>query len=234
MNEVARYGDVTIYDLFLHTQDRAYTVPELYEWLSNAGLNLLAWTGSSGSAKHYNPLPYISDAGLREQIGGMPAQRQEAIAELLDGSIRKHVVYASRQNDTIADLADLDNTPFFTVQMVVGEEAYQGLKGNNDRPFQLRSPNSNLTVSVSPDRFTKYILRYLDGQRSLAEIFDRIRVDPDFVSDDPPEGEALSRSLQGLYDAFCPVDMMFLRNRRVPPYKSIGELHAFVSGSGSD
>ena len=220
MDEIARYGDIAIFDLFLHTQDRAYTVPELYEWLGNAGLNLLAWAGSPGSAMRYDPLPHISDAGVRDRIACMPTQQQEAIAELLDGGIRKHVVYASGQGNTTADPTDLDNIPFFTVSMAVGEEAYQGLKGSNDRPFQLRSPNSSLMVSVTPDRLTKYILRYFDGQRSLAEIFNRVRTDPDLVSGDPPEDAILLRSFQGLYDAFCPVDMMFLRNKRVPPYKS--------------
>ncbi|MFQ5644808.1 MAG: class I SAM-dependent methyltransferase, partial [Thiogranum sp.] len=230
LDEVARYGDVAIYDLFLHTQDRAYTVPELYEWLDNAGLNLLAWAGSPGSAIRYDPLSRIPDGRLRDQIGAMSVQRQEAIAELLDGGIRKHAVYASGQSDMTADITDLGNTPFFTFPMAVGEDAYRGLKGSNDRPFQLRSPNSSLTVSVAPDRFTKYILRYCDGRRSLAEIFDRVRMDPDLVSGNPPGDAILLQSFQGLYDAFCPVDMMFLRNKCVPPYKSFEELHTFSIG----
>ncbi len=34
-------NDIEVYDLFLHSQDRAYTVPQLYEWVEGCGLRLV-------------------------------------------------------------------------------------------------------------------------------------------------------------------------------------------------
>ena len=39
-----RYGATGIYDLFLHSTDRAYSVPELYSWLESCGLELIEFT----------------------------------------------------------------------------------------------------------------------------------------------------------------------------------------------
>ena len=39
--EIDEHGDAGLYDMFLHSQDRPYTVPEIYEWLDDAGLRLL-------------------------------------------------------------------------------------------------------------------------------------------------------------------------------------------------
>ncbi len=41
------FGDIGLYDLFLHKQDRAYSIPELYEFIHNAGLNFVEFSDVS-------------------------------------------------------------------------------------------------------------------------------------------------------------------------------------------
>ena len=43
---VALYTLIGLYDLFLHKQDRAYTIPQLYEFVENAGLNITCFHDS--------------------------------------------------------------------------------------------------------------------------------------------------------------------------------------------
>ena len=231
IDEIERYGDIGIYDILLHTQDRAYTVPELYELLESVDLNLLAWVGPAGSRRRYDPLTYISDPELSVKIGAMPCREQEAIAELLDGGIRKHAVYASRHGDSAARSADLDQVPYCVAPIPTGEKAYHGLKNSNDQSFQLRSPNSNIVLTVIPDLLTKFVLRHLDGNRCLREIFDTVLADADLPASDIPTDDALLKSFDTFYRVFNNADLMFLRHRSIPPYRTQGELHSAMLGS---
>ena len=41
ITDITQYGDIGIYDLLLHPQDRAYTIPQLYQFVEAAGLNIV-------------------------------------------------------------------------------------------------------------------------------------------------------------------------------------------------
>lgn len=83
-------GDAGLYDLLLHSQDRAYTVPELYELVEGAGLSVAAWIEPC----RYDPLNYLKDAELRRRAAALPPAEQAALAERLSGAMKTHVVYA--------------------------------------------------------------------------------------------------------------------------------------------
>jgi len=82
-------------DALLHPQDRAYTVPQLYEWLQRCGLSLGRW---------YEQAPYLPQCGA---IAGMPhaarlaslnAPEQHAAVELLRGTMTRHNFVAYRHD----------------------------------------------------------------------------------------------------------------------------------------
>ncbi len=83
--EIAR-SDAGAYDLLLHSQDRPYTVPEIYDWLSGAGMRLLDW----GVPKAYRPLTYWPGADLSH----LPAEDHAVAAELMHGRMTKHHFFA--------------------------------------------------------------------------------------------------------------------------------------------
>lgn len=83
-------GDAGLYDLLLHSQDRAYTVPQLAALLDSAGLAPAAWIEPC----RYDPLTYLKDDALRAHAAALPALEQAALAERLCGSLKTHVVYA--------------------------------------------------------------------------------------------------------------------------------------------
>src|SRR5690606_35040146 len=93
-----------LYDLFLHSQDRPYTVPDVYDMLEKQGLNLVTFT--EGSTAHlpaqdvqgpgiYDPAAYIRDAALREQVRALSKREQHTIAELMHGQMIRHTFYAA-------------------------------------------------------------------------------------------------------------------------------------------
>ncbi|HEY3057632.1 MAG TPA: class I SAM-dependent methyltransferase [Chloroflexota bacterium] len=83
-------GDAGLVDLLLHVRDRSYTVPQLFELLDGAGLQL---------ARFMDPLTYepSTHVGAVSGYEGLPFRKRAELAELLCGSMRKHSVYATRQ-----------------------------------------------------------------------------------------------------------------------------------------
>ncbi|MFK7752552.1 MAG: class I SAM-dependent methyltransferase [Sedimentitalea sp.] len=77
-------SDAGFYDLLLHAQDRPYTIDQLVESLTKAGLGHVT-----------TPLAPLYDLSrFVEPPEDMPITQQMALAEKLDGTIKTHVVYA--------------------------------------------------------------------------------------------------------------------------------------------
>ena len=72
--------DEAIVDTFLHPQDRAYTVPELLEWLEENGLAFQSWIDNS----RYYPEAMIAEPVL-SAVQSLPDREQWAVVEKLQG-----------------------------------------------------------------------------------------------------------------------------------------------------
>ena len=71
----AAKGDAALFDMFLHAQDRAYTVPGIYEWVEGAELRILTFD----APRTYEPKHYDD----RIDVSALPAPQRHAVAELL-------------------------------------------------------------------------------------------------------------------------------------------------------
>jgi SAM-dependent methyltransferase len=84
-------------DALLHPQDRAYSVPQLLEFLSANGLTFGRWLRQA---------PYSLQAGLMSQIPRalrgtrLPLEDQYAAAELFRGNMMRHAAIAYRDDAT--------------------------------------------------------------------------------------------------------------------------------------
>ena len=82
-------------DALLHPLDRAYSVPQLYDWLDRCGLSFGRWVEQA---------PYLAQCGLMaktphtEQLASLPAPLQHAAAELFRGTMVKHKLIAYRDD----------------------------------------------------------------------------------------------------------------------------------------
>ena len=70
--------DTALVDTFLHPQDRAYTVPEVLDWIEGRGLAFQAWSQN----QLYYPEVLI-DAGVRPLIRRLPDREQWAVVETM-------------------------------------------------------------------------------------------------------------------------------------------------------
>ncbi len=83
-------GDAGFYDLLLHSRDRAYDVPALFDAVDRADMRLLSFT----SPGRYDPRMMLRDPILRERVVALPYREQAAVAERLSGNMKVHNFYA--------------------------------------------------------------------------------------------------------------------------------------------
>lgn len=89
-------NDAGLYDLLLHSRDRAYLVPEILDLLAGAGLRLVTFI----EKMRYEPATYLRDPTLRRAAAGLDAQQGAAFAEQLCGSIKTHMLYAVKAENS--------------------------------------------------------------------------------------------------------------------------------------
>lgn len=223
-SEIDSDGDIAIYDLFLHAQDRAYAVPQLYEWIEGANLNIITLTGFAGHAVKYEPWRYIRDDSLREKINLMPVRKQQAVAELLNGGIKTHTIYVSRHCSTIASADDHDMIPYYTFRFASGEQLYRGMTHNPEKPLRLTIGKGADDVLIEQRPHTRHVLRYIDGQRTLAEIYYCIQQEKKSVGSPVPSISELSDTFKDIYQTMVNNELMLLRGKNIPPYSNPDDL----------
>lgn len=158
-------------DALLHPIDRAYTVPQLYEWLERCGMSFGRWVVQA---------PYLPQCGMirktahAERLNSLPAPLQHAAVELFRGTMVKHEVIAYR-DDRAGEKQPITFTgdrwqayvpirlPFLT--LCIRERLPPGSVGvliNRAHPFT----DLILTIDKNEDR----LLGAIDGKRTLGEI----------------------------------------------------------------
>ena len=94
LNDHAHGGDAGLYDLLLHSRDRPYTVPQLFDTLERAGLTFVSFAAPG----RYDPRMMIGDPELRARAEVLPYRERAALAERLVGNIKVHAFYATADN----------------------------------------------------------------------------------------------------------------------------------------
>ncbi len=177
-------GDAGLYDLLLHSQDRSYSVGELFDWLggeadgarSGHGMHL-EFTDVQRGRTPYLPhmvlgaKPPPMTAALRK----LPRRKQYEMAELMSGSIITHSLYVTRNAGCTAPYGDAAYVPFFYHEPLTGEVAAQVFGSNKGQPFMLRHQHSGVSVMVNPGKYGAKILALIDGKKTFGEIFEQFR-----------------------------------------------------------
>lgn len=173
-------GDAGLYDLLLHSQDRSYSVGELFDWLGGGtgghGMHLSFSDVQRGRSPYLPHMvlgrnPTAFTAGLSE----MPRRQQYEMAELMMGNIITHSFYVTSDAGCTAPYCDPAYIPFFFHEPLTGEVAAQVFDSNHGQPFLLSHQHSGVSMMVNPGKYGARILRLIDGQRSFGEIFDLLR-----------------------------------------------------------
>jgi len=218
--------DIELYDLFLHSQDRAYTVPQLYEFIESAGLkiNKLLFSGQSAGNYLYEPRFYIQDETLLETIDELPEREQQAIAELMNGLIGKHELYVTHDVKESPTSNMLDFIPSLPVTTTTVKEdymnAYQAASSPGDNII-ISAKISNANVISRKTPHVAEFFKHLDGKKTLREIYSLIIADS---SDSSLSTDLLSTEFEELFFAMDQFDYLLLRHESIPPYRTAEEI----------
>ena len=95
--------EAALADALLHPQDRAYTVPQLFTFLRDAGLSFGRWIKQAPYSIACGVLAKLPQAA---QMAELSVEEQFAAAELFRGTMLRHSVVAYR-NDRATDVAPI-------------------------------------------------------------------------------------------------------------------------------
>jgi SAM-dependent methyltransferase len=207
-----RNGDAGIYDLLLHSQDQAYTVGELFDWLQDQhGLNLEFTCLQRGRAPY---LPHMvlgpHQPEILNRIRAMTFRRQCEIAELMSGRITMHSFFATGSVACKAPYGEPDFIPFFFHEPLSGPLMAQVYGQNNGQTFQLNHVHSGVSIQAAPGKYGRQILHYIDGRRTFQQIFDLVRTQ---VREEPaPANDVLFKDFAAIFDTLNALDRLLLRH----------------------
>ena len=210
-------GDAGIYDLLLHSQDRSYTVGQLFDWIGDGrsdghGLHL-AFTDVQRGRSPYLPHMVLGSQppAMAAELRKLPRRRQYEMAELMIGNIITHSLYATRDASCTAPYGNAAYVPFFYHEPLTGEIAAQVFGSNRGQPFMLRHQHTGVSVMVNPGKYGAKILRLIDGRRSFGEIFEQFRADWQGQAA-APDNALLFADFAESYDTLNALDRLLLKH----------------------
>ena len=172
-----KIGDAGIYDLLLHSQDRSYSVGELFDWLGTEHGMHLSFSDVQRGRSPYLPHMVLGSKppAMAASLRKLPLRQQYEMAELMIGNIITHSLYLMHSSTSTAPYGDAAYIPFFYHEPLTGAIAAQVFGSNRGQPFMLTHQHSGVTVMVNPGKYGAKILQLIDGQKSFGEIFDQFR-----------------------------------------------------------
>jgi 2-polyprenyl-3-methyl-5-hydroxy-6-metoxy-1,4-benzoquinol methylase len=165
--ELARNGqprevlqDADIFDLYLHSVDRAYTVPEIHAWLSETGMRLVRWL-----------LPHLYSPELysaRLDVSSLSRQERETAAELLNSRMAKHSFFITRDGSQAPPPASLDDETAIPTWLVHDVDGLIRSQLDTKRELELEAEGIQYRFLLDP--FRRAFLKLVDGKRPLGTI----------------------------------------------------------------
>ncbi len=221
INDHKVFGDIGLYDLFLHKQDRAYTIPQLYEFVENAGLTIANFHDPYTRAT-LNIESYFKDSVTKARIKKLPLREQQAICELMSGNIIKYDIYVSKKKNSIADFSNFDNVPTVFESPNLCKDIINAIEKNGDSIMNKYvdykytdgyQREMNTKLAILPH--TKSLFTHLEtSDKSFSEIFEAVRKDTGSESSDQELWNEFILNLNPLYS----IGTILLRHKSIKPF----------------
>jgi len=199
LNDHVTGGDAGLYDLLLHSCDRAFTVPQIGAMAAAAGLRVVAFL----EPVRYEPATYMSDPIIARQMSSLPLLERAAFAERLAGNLRTHIFYATRAGfDTVARPEDTSAIPVLREmdpqKLAAGLQPGTPLIANLDGfPWRAQLP-----------ALAARIVSQIDGRKTVAEIYTALGAQGGL-----PQWEDFYAQFEDLYVKLNGVNHLLLRYR---------------------
>ena len=221
--DINTFGAPGIYDLFLHSQDRAYTVPQLIDWLKQCKLELLDFLQGRSE---YNPMTYTGDPEWRKRIAEMERNERYALGEIMNGAINRHIFYAAKEMRLAADINDPQMNICFS-SMLPKDIFHQICDQLEALPVgqNLQATLKTIRWKLVIQRFeySAHLMRAINDERNLDEVVEAARISAGLEKTED-NLKTLRHQFQHLLFNITAYDSIVLRHKSVAPYVNIIEL----------
>ncbi len=213
-------GDAALYDLLLHSQDRAYDVEEIYQWLADRHALHIYFSDVHRGRLPYSPSTWLHDLPELALISSKSQREQESLAELVGGDLVLHAFFATRGSEVVAPYGDLRYVPFFLREThpASGSALASVIDGHHGKPFLLTHSQSGLRRDMYPTSVVRQIFLALNGNRTWREIFDLVRQQhamPSRVNHEPGDVDRdFFAEFASWYEALNSIERLLLRRSR--------------------
>ena len=218
-------GDIELYDRYLHSQDRAYTVTQLYDYVSTADMKLLQlFNFENGGNNIYKPGFYIKDKKLLSSITKLNFIQQQAIAELLNGRMLMHSFYLSRKAVLAPNSSSLDYIPAISMMITNDYSGLSKLVCSSKGMVQINLPARNLELVFKITPHTVEFFKHMDGERTIKVIYDNI-ISLGGDDGERPNYESLAEEFSNLFSVLISNNFLHMRHHSIPASKPVDRLH---------
>lgn len=213
--------DIGIYDLLLHPQDRAYTVPELYDYVEKSGLVIhkLLITDHVLADVLFQPETFIRDPAILASVKQLSFKEQAAICELMFGQLSKQCCYISFSDKKVPSVDNLELTPSISIcssrdaVYKVLSDAFLG---------QSRTIQINPFISLNRTAHAADIFKAIDGKRTAKDVI-ALAHEKSTVGAKLEQVESEYKSLANI---LTKLHHVFLRESHLPSYTAISEMQS--------
>lgn len=221
-----------IFDLLLHSTDRAYTVPQIYDWVEGAGLRLNQLFGEFVDQSAYTPEHYTPDPLILSAVKEKSLRERQTIAELMHGTMTKHHFYVTKQSKEPAVFADDMVIAYGLMHSLFArfaEEINQLLAAVPVGEQVLLRPRPFATAEmmyITKRPTTMALLQAIDGIQSIGAIVAEVSRRTKQSRND------VRKDLQLLYAQMHARLLVYLRHESVPPYPTAVQMQARLQKIG--
>ena len=162
--------EAALADALLHPQDRAYSVPQLLDFIAGAGLTFSRWIRQAPYSPHCGVMARLPHAS---RIAALEPAQQFAAAELFRGAMMSHSVIVRRddrpgRSQAISFSGDawLDYVPVrMPDTLCVQERLPPGAAA-----VLINRAHTDTDIYLPVDAWEKRLVDAVDGERSIGEI----------------------------------------------------------------
>ncbi|MCD6380669.1 class I SAM-dependent methyltransferase [bacterium] len=154
-----KMGDIGLYDMYLHSQDRAYTIRGLFDWITSSSLNIF----HIFQEYQYDIRFMLDNKDFLASISKLPKLERLAIGELFFGQINKHSIVVSKNKQEKIDYLEQDYSLYSPTLLL-----------NIDPKHLKKSPKITVPLAnnfiIHLNSFNRSILKNMDGIKSIREL----------------------------------------------------------------
>ena len=156
-------SDSEVVDRYLHSQDRAYTVPQINAWADTCNCEVETFVPPG----RYDARIYLIGAEAAPRVTGLaPAQNAE-LAELLAGDMHKHTFYLRPKPEAKAALPS--PTDPASIPVLRNRDA-AGLAAKLQPGLGFHEAHGGLQLEFPLNEYAAPIIALMNGQRTLHDI----------------------------------------------------------------